>query len=53
MLNKAETPPILPDEHEAEKIGEETRLKYRYIDLRRDVMQKRLRSASLVSTIFT
>ena len=30
VLNKTDTPPILPDEHEAEKIAEEKRLQYRY-----------------------
>ena len=49
VLNKAETPPILPDEHEAEKIGEETRLRYRYIDLRRPRMQHILRTRSRIT----
>jgi aspartyl-tRNA synthetase len=40
LLNKAETPPFHPDD---ETVGEETRLKYRYIDLRRPAMQKNLR----------
>jgi aspartyl-tRNA synthetase len=40
VLNKAETPPIeIEDRVEA---GEEQRLKYRYLDLRRPVMQSRL-----------
>jgi aspartyl-tRNA synthetase len=40
VLNKAETPPIeVEDRVEA---GEEMRLKYRYLDLRRPVMQSRL-----------
>ncbi|NBR18642.1 MAG: aspartate--tRNA ligase, partial [Gammaproteobacteria bacterium] len=30
VFNKAQDLPILPDEHEAGKINEETRLKYRY-----------------------
>jgi aspartyl-tRNA synthetase len=38
ILNKSETPPF----HHDETTNEELRLKYRYIDLRRDVMQKRL-----------
>jgi aspartyl-tRNA synthetase len=37
VLNKAQTPPFLPDD--AEQVGEELRLKYRYIDLRRARMQ--------------
>ncbi|MGH8460555.1 MAG: aspartate--tRNA ligase [Stenotrophobium sp.] len=40
LLNRAETPPFHPDD---ETVGEETRLKYRYIDLRRPQMQKNLR----------
>ena len=39
MLNRSETPPFQLDED----VSEELRLKYRYLDLRRDVMQKRLR----------
>jgi aspartyl-tRNA synthetase len=39
VLNRAEPIPFQLDE----EVKEETRLKYRYIDLRRDVMQKRLR----------
>jgi len=40
ILNKAETPPLeVEDRIEA---GEEMRLKYRYLDLRRPVMQNRL-----------
>ena len=43
VLNKTETPPILPDDYDAEKIAEEKRLQYRYIDLRRPRMQHILR----------
>jgi len=39
ILNRSETPPF----HHDETANEELRLKYRYIDLRRDVMQQRLR----------
>jgi aspartyl-tRNA synthetase len=39
ILNESATPPFALDED----VGEEVRLKYRYIDLRRDVMQQRLR----------
>ncbi|WP_295686182.1 amino acid--tRNA ligase-related protein, partial [uncultured Nevskia sp.] len=40
VLNKSETPPFQLDD---DTVGEETRLKYRYIDLRRPLMQKNLR----------
>ncbi|WP_028007722.1 aspartate--tRNA ligase [Solimonas flava] len=40
LLNRAETPPFHLDD---ETVGEDTRLKYRYIDLRRPQMQKNLR----------
>jgi aspartyl-tRNA synthetase len=39
ILNPSVTPPFSLDE----EVGEELRLKHRYIDLRRDVMQERLR----------
>lgn len=39
ILSRAETPPF----HHDEATNEELRLKYRYLDLRRDVMQKRIR----------
>jgi aspartyl-tRNA synthetase len=39
ILSRSETPPF----HHDEVTNEELRLKYRYLDLRRDVMQKRLR----------
>ncbi|WP_093283842.1 aspartate--tRNA ligase [Solimonas aquatica] len=40
LLNKADTPPFHLDD---ETVGEDTRLKYRYIDLRRPLLQKNLR----------
>lgn len=40
ILNQSETPPFLIDEHY--QINEDTRLRYRYLDLRREEMQKRL-----------
>ena len=40
VLNKSETPPFQLDD---DTVGEEARLKYRYIDLRRPLMQKNLR----------
>jgi len=39
ILNPAETPPFQLDEDD---VNEETRLKFRYVDLRRPVMQQRL-----------
>ena len=51
VLNKTETPPILPDEHDAEKIAEEKRLQYRYIDLRRPKMQQILRTRYEVTRV--
>src|SRR5574340_998828 len=41
ILNKAETPPF-PIDSEVE-VSEETRLRYRYIDLRRPIMQHRMK----------
>lgn len=40
VLNRADTPPFQLDEHE--RVSEEVRLRYRYIDLRRPEMQKRI-----------
>ena len=43
IVNRTAKLPILPDDYEADNIGEEHRLKYRYIDLRRPKMQEILR----------
>ncbi len=51
VLNKTESPPILPDEHEAAKIDEEKRLRYRYIDLRRKRMQHILKTRHRVTKL--
>ncbi|MBT7950201.1 MAG: aspartate--tRNA ligase [Gammaproteobacteria bacterium] len=46
ILNKAKTPPFqLDDEH----VHDDIRLRYRYVDLRRPVMQKNMRLRSQVS----
>ncbi|SDK98566.1 aspartyl-tRNA synthetase [Modicisalibacter muralis] len=47
VLNTAATPPFQLDEHG--KVGEEVRLKYRYIDLRRPEMIDKLRLRSRIS----
>ena len=47
ILNAAETPPIHLDEHS--EVGEDIRLRYRYIDLRRPEMAERLRFRSKVT----
>ena len=51
VFNKAQDLPILPDEHEAGKINEETRLKWRWIDLRRPRMQEILRTRHKVTKL--
>ncbi len=47
ILNKAETPPFQLDEHQ--HVGEDVRLRHRYIDLRRPEMQEKLRFRSKVT----
>lgn len=47
VLNAAKTPPFQLDEHA--DVGEDIRLRYRYIDLRRPEMAERLRFRSKVS----
>lgn len=47
VLNTAETPPFQLDEHG--KVGEDVRLKYRYVDLRRPEMAEKLRFRSRVT----
>ncbi|MFV8784328.1 aspartate--tRNA ligase [Microbulbifer sp. SA54] len=47
ILNTAETPPFQLDEHTA--VGEDVRLKYRYLDLRRNEMQRNLRFRSQIT----
>lgn len=49
VLSESPTPPFTPDEYE--KIGEERRLQYRYLDLRRAEMQQTLRTRYKVTKI--
>ena len=49
VLNKSDTPPFQLDEHE--KVSEELRLRYRYIDLRRPEMLERIQMRSKVTRI--
>ncbi len=46
ILNRAKTPPFQLDEDE---VGEDTRLRFRYIDLRRPQMQQKLRTRARVT----
>jgi aspartyl-tRNA synthetase len=46
ILNTAETPPFQLDEDD---VGEDTRLRYRYVDLRRPVMFERLRTRARIT----
>ena len=48
ILNKANTPPFPLDDYSP--VGEDVRLKYRYMDLRRDEMQQNLRFRHKVTT---
>lgn len=41
ILNQSQTPPFLPDDHQL--VNEDVRYKYRYLDLRRAVMQHNLK----------
>ena len=48
ILNAAQTPPFQLDEHS--EAGEDVRLRYRYIDLRRPEMQQRMRMRASISS---
>jgi len=48
ILNSAETPPFQLDDHVT--VGEDVRLKYRYMDLRRTEMQNSLRFRSKITS---
>jgi aspartyl-tRNA synthetase len=47
VLNRSDTPPFQLDEHE--RVSEEVRLRYRYMDLRRPEMQKRIKLRAAVT----
>ena len=49
ILNSSKTPPFQMDEYTS--VGEEVRLKHRYMDLRRREMQNRLRLRSKITSI--
>ncbi len=49
ILNKADTPPFQLDDHQ--KVGEDVRLKYRYVDLRRPEMLAKLRLRSKITNV--
>ncbi|MGD8908133.1 MAG: aspartate--tRNA ligase [Chromatiales bacterium] len=49
VLNRADPPPFQLDEHE--KVSEEVRLRYRYIDLRRPEMLRKIRVRAQVTQI--
>lgn len=48
VLNASETPPFQLDEDD---VGEETRLRYRYVDLRRPMMQTRLKMRAQITGV--
>jgi aspartyl-tRNA synthetase len=48
ILNSAETPPFQMDEHTA--VGEDVRLRFRYMDLRRQEMQQRFIQRSRITS---
>ncbi|MCG5523896.1 aspartate--tRNA ligase [Ectothiorhodospira haloalkaliphila] len=48
VLNTSETPPFQLDEDD---VGEETRLRYRYVDLRRPTMQRRLQMRAQITGV--
>jgi len=51
VLNKTQTPPFLPDENQYDLPNEEVRLKHRFIDLRRERMQRILATRHRVTKL--
>ena len=49
ILSVAQTPPFPLDQHHA--VGEDVRLRYRYVDLRRAEMQQKLRTRARVTSL--
>jgi len=49
ILNKSQTPPFMPDD--AGQVGEETRLRYRYVDLRQRRMLEILKTRHRVTKV--
>lgn len=49
ILNKSLTPPFAIDEREGEDVGEDVRLKYRYLDLRRQTLKGNIVQRSLIT----
>ncbi len=48
LLSDAETPPFQIEGKGSSEAGEETRLRYRYLDLRREAMQEAIRTRALL-----
>jgi aspartyl-tRNA synthetase len=48
ILNAAKTPPFQLDEHS--EAGEDVRLRYRYMDLRRPEMQQRMQARARITS---
>ena len=49
ILNEAETPPFQLDEHT--EVGEDVRLRYRYLDLRRNAISDKLRLRARITSV--
>jgi len=49
ILNRSETPPFPLEEAKAQKVSEDLRMQYRYLDLRRDSMQMHMKKRHKMS----